>query len=413
MSFRLRPLACAAVASLALPASAASLEVLHWWTNAGDSRAIKVVADGLTARGDKWIDTAIAGGPGPGLQVTMSRMAAGDPPGAVQMPLGVRVRDVAAEKLLGDITEVSVKGRWHEVLPQPVLRGVSFGGKVVAVPITMHGANWMWFNRKVLERAKVGVPGNWDEVMAAAEKIKAAGLLPFAVSSQPWQVNWLYGNILAGVGGRAAYEQFASGNKAVFHTPAGQKSLEILAQIRRYADDASANRTWIASANLLVQEKAAFQFMGDWAKNEFKSAGKPAAPSGSEIGCALTPGTGDRYLMLGDVLAVPAAVKGDTPAAQKRLAEVAMDPKVQVQVALAKGSLPFRSDVKLEGFDDCAKFGQKVFTAPNGAVPSSAMLMTNEVNGAITDTLAKYWARPDMGTKAAADQLAAAVQRAQ
>jgi glucose/mannose transport system substrate-binding protein len=314
---------------------------------------------------------------------------------------------------LGDIGDVAKKNRWSEVLPQQVLRGVSFDGKVVAVPITMHGVNWMWFNRKVLERAKVAVPNNWDEMMAAAEKIKAAGFIPFAASSQPWLVNWLYGNILAGVGGRAVYERFAASDKSVFHTPAGLKALEILGQIRRYADDSAANRTWIASAHLLLNEKAAFQFIGDWAKSEFRSAGKPAAPSGGDIGCMLTPGTGDYYLMMGDVLALPAGVKSDVPAEQKRLAEVAMSPQVQVQVALAKGSLPFRSDVNLDGFDDCAKLGMKVFSKPNGPVASTFMTQTNEVNGAITDVLAKYWAQPNTPAKQVADSLVSAVSRAQ
>ena len=203
MHFRIFPMiAASALAAMTTCTQAAGIEVLHWWTTAGDSKAVKLLAEGVTEKGDKWLDTAIAGGPGPGFQITMSRMAAGDPPGAVQMPLGVRVKDVAAEKLLGDISDVSSKGKWADALPATVLRSVTFSGKVVAIPVTMHGVNWLWYSRKVLESAKVAPPKNWDEMMAAAEKIKAAGFIPFAVSSQSWQISWLYGNILAGVGGR-------------------------------------------------------------------------------------------------------------------------------------------------------------------------------------------------------------------
>ncbi len=88
------------------------------------------------------------------------------------------------------------------MLPPAVLRSVTVAGKVVAVPVAMHGVNWVWYSPKVLEAAKVAPPKNWDEMLLAAEKIKATGALPFAVSTQAWQLNWLWGNILAGVGGQ-------------------------------------------------------------------------------------------------------------------------------------------------------------------------------------------------------------------
>lgn len=413
MNFRLTRAAAACVlAAAAACAQAASIEVLHWWTTAGDSKAAKALAEGVTAKGDTWVDTAIAGGPGPGFQITMARMTAGDPPGAVQMPLGVRVRDVAAEKLLGDISDVSAKGKWAEVLPPTVLRAVTVAGKVVAVPVTMHGVNWLWFNRKVLEAAKVQPPKTWDEVMAAAEKIKAAGYIPFAVSSQSWQITWLYANILASVGGRAAYEQLAAADTKVLSSPAGLKSLEILAQIRKMADDGQNNRSWNASANLLLNDKAAFQIMGDWAKGEFQAAGKPAGNKGP-IGCMLTPGTSDYYIMMGDALALPAAVKPEVAQAQKRLAETMMDRDMQVKFAKAKGSLPFRTDAKTDGFDDCAQMALKVFSKPNGAVPGTPMTLRGEVNGALSDSLAKFWAQPGTAPKQAAEAIASAMKRAQ
>ena len=412
MTSRILPMIAAGAIAAVIPvAQASSIEVLHWWTSGGESKAVKLLAEEVTAKGDKWLDTAIAGGPGQGMQITMSRMAAGDPPGAVQMPLGMRVKDVAAEKLLGDISDVSSKGKWADVLPPAVLRSVTFSGKVVAIPVTMHGVNWTWYSRKVLESAKVAPPKNWDEMMLAAEKIKAAGFIPFAVSSQSWQVAWLYGNILAGVGGRSAYEQLAAGDTKVFFTPAGQKSFDILAQIRKYADDGQNNRGWNANANLLMADKAAFQFMGDWAKAEFQAAGKAASSKGP-IGCMLTPGTSDFYIMMGDVFALPAAVKPEVVAAQKRMAEIVMDRDMQIKFAKAKGSLPFRTDVKTDGFDECAQIAMKVFAKPNGATPSTSMTLRGESSGAYADALAKFWAQPTTA-KQGAESVAAAMRRAQ
>lgn len=404
-------LAAVALAAAALTAHAQQIEVLHWWTAPSESKAVKVIADAYVAGGGKWLDTAIAGGAGPAAQVTMSRLAAGDPPGAIQMSLGRRMRDVASENLLGDITDVSIKGKWAEVLPPAVLRSVTVAGKVVAVPVSMHGVNWVWYSPKVLEAAKVAPPKNWDEMLVAAEKIKASGALPFAVSTQSWQINWLWGNILAGVGGRKAYEQFTDGDPKVFTSPAGIKAFDILAKIRGYADPAASNRSWNANATLIMNHKAAFQFMGDWAKGEFVGAGKKLGAKG-DVGCMLTPGTQDFYMMMGDVIAMPKGVKPEVLAQQKKLAELVMDRDSQLKFALAKGSIPFRTDIMADGFDECAALAIKVMGKTDAQVPGAAMAMRTEVAGAVTDAVAKYWSTPSMTPQQGAEAAAAAMKRA-
>ena len=42
---------------------AADVEVIHWWTSGGEQAAVSVFAREFDALGgDKWVDTAIAGG---------------------------------------------------------------------------------------------------------------------------------------------------------------------------------------------------------------------------------------------------------------------------------------------------------------------------------------------------------------
>lgn len=407
----LQRMAALALAATALGAQAQQIEVLHWWTAPSESKAVKVFADAYAAGGGKWLDTAIAGGVGAATQVTMSRLAAGDPPGAVQMPLGRRMRDVAAEDLLGDISDVAIKGKWAEVLPPAVLRSVTVAGKVVAVPVAMHGVNWVWYSPKVLEAAKVVPPKNWDEMLLAAEKIKATGALPFAVSTQAWQINWLWGNILAGVGGQKAYAQFTDSDPKVFTTPAGIRAFEILAKIRDYADPAAANRAWNANSTLIMNHKAAFQFMGDWAKGEFVGAGKKLGAKG-DVGCMLTPGTQDFYVMMGDVIAIPRGVKPEVLAQQKKLAEIVMSRDGQLKFSLAKGSIPFRTDIKADGFDECAALAMKVMAKTEAQVPGAAMAIRTEVSGAVTDAIAKFWSTPTMTPQQGAEAAAAAMKRA-
>lgn len=65
-----------------------------------------------------------------------------------------------------------------------------------------------------------------------------------------------------------------------------KKSLETFRKIKGYTDAASAGRDWNLTTALVMQGKAGFQFMGDWAKGEFLAAGKVP---GKDFLCAAAP----------------------------------------------------------------------------------------------------------------------------
>ena len=55
-------LAAAAVIQFSAPAQATDLEVIHWWTSKGESRAVAEFAKAFDndGQGDHWVDSAIA-----------------------------------------------------------------------------------------------------------------------------------------------------------------------------------------------------------------------------------------------------------------------------------------------------------------------------------------------------------------
>jgi len=93
--------------------------------------------------------------------------------------------------------------------------------------------------------------------------------------------------------------------------------------------------------------------MGDWAKGEFLRAGQ--AP-GRDFLCVRFPGTQGAVLFNSDQFAMFAVDTVDLPA-QRALAKVIMAPKFQSAFNIIKGSVPARSDVSGEGFDDCGRQG--------------------------------------------------------
>ena len=85
---------CRGVAALALlagmfsslPVRAEALQVLHWWTSAGERRAADVLVARLAQEGIEWRDAGIAGGAGVGAgKVLKSRVLAGNSPEVMQL----------------------------------------------------------------------------------------------------------------------------------------------------------------------------------------------------------------------------------------------------------------------------------------------------------------------------------------
>ena len=95
--------------------------------------------------------------------------------------------------------------------------------------------------------------------------------------------------------------------------------------------------------------------MGDWAKGEFKNANKEA---GKDYLCYRFPGTDGSVLYNTDMFAF-FQVSADRQAAQTALAETTMNPEVQIDFNVIKGSAPARMDVSDAKFDACGKKGDR------------------------------------------------------
>ena len=174
-------------------AAPAELQVLHWWTSASERRAADLLAARLAAEGILWRDAAIPGGAGMGAgKVLRSRVLAGDAPEATQM-IGTSIAEWAGIGLLLELDDVANVGQWGQVLFPTVRQLVQHRGHVVAVPLGIHRVNVLFGNRRIFDKLRLTPPRNWDEWVAAAQALQAAGIAPLALSSEPWQVATLFG----------------------------------------------------------------------------------------------------------------------------------------------------------------------------------------------------------------------------
>lgn len=408
MHVRPNRLALAVIASLGLAgaAQAQKAEVIHWWTSGGEAAAIKEFATAYTKAGGTWIDTPIAGGGGAQARTVMAnRTMGGDPPTAAQYNYGRQYEEIIKEGLLNDLDDVAAKGNWDKLLPEKIKNAVKVNGKYFAVPVNLHNENWVWYNKAVLAKAGAKEPTNLDEMFAAMDKVKAmGGVTPLALGGQGWQEGITFRGVLLATGGQDLYfKTFKDKDTA---NPQFRKAVETFKKLKGYVDAGSPGRDWNLATGMVIEGKAAFQMMGDWAKGEFINANKVA---GKDFGCFMAGGPKMPYAIGGDVFVFPKQKSPDAAAAQKKLAEMMISPAMQVAFNNKKGSIPIRTDVDTSKMDVCAQAGVQAIKE-NRLLQSDNEILSPDAKGAFEDAVSKFW-NSSQSTDDAIKAMAAALKR--
>src|SRR5215510_4054316 len=305
-------------------AGAAEVEVLHWWTSGGEAKSVAELKRMLEAKGDKWKDFAVAGGGGENaMTVLKSRVVSGSAPTAAQVK-GPSIQEWGAEGVLASIDPVAKSNNWDTLLPTVVSNVMKYKGNYVAAPVNVHRVNWMWVNPEVFKKAGAQVPKTCDEVAVATEKIQKAGFIPVAHGGQPWQDFTVFETVVLGVGGPAFYKKsLVDRDQASLKSATMEKAFETLRTVRKYVDKDAANRDWNLATAMVINGKAAMQFMGDWAKGEIGRAGKTP---GKDYLCLAAPGTASGFTFNIDSFIMFKQKSVDAQKGQADLAEAIMSP---------------------------------------------------------------------------------------
>ncbi len=405
------------VAGLALPSAwAKEAEVLHWWTSGGEAAALKVLKDDFASNGGTWKDMPVAGGGGDAaMQTLKARVVAGDPPTAAQIK-GPSIQEWDDEGVIGPPYYVDAVARaenWDSLLSTQVANHMKCDGftKYCAAPVNSHRIDWFWANKKVLDAHGLKMPTSWDEFNAAASKLQAAGIIPLAHGSQPWLDATVFEAVALGVGGNEFYQ------KAIveldMNALSGSTMVKVFDQMRTlqgFTDEGAPGRDWNVATGMVMEGKAAFQIMGDWAKGEFTNAGlKP----GIDYYCLPTP-SDHGYLYNVDSFIFFSMDGQGKIEGQKLLGSLIMGKNFQKVFNLFKGSIPARLDVPMDEFDMCAKGSAadlNYSAMTGGLLPSFAhgMALRLAQKGAIQDVVTEHF-NSNMSSHEATRRLVRAVK---
>jgi glucose/mannose transport system substrate-binding protein len=381
-------------------------EVVHWWTSAGESAAVKVFADQFTKAGGTWVDNAIAGAAN-ARTASINRMVGGNPPTMSQFNTGRQFDELVGNDLVRDTEKQAQAGKWREIMPKPIVAATTREGKFYAVPINIHSQNWLFYNTKIFADAGLQPPKTFPELLETGEKLKAKGVIPLAMSGQPNWEHSLFRAVLLGHSGADLYRKvYAERDQKVAQDPKLREAAEIFAKMRGLVDPGSPGRNWNDATSLLITSKAAMQFMGDWAKGEFTAAGQTA---GKEYDCTTI---GGKLMLSGDVFVFPTTKDKNVLATQDKLIEIVLDPATQLEFNKRKGSIPVRMDVDVSSMDACAQKSRSILSDPANQVESMEILSTPNFAGAMQDVITQYWNNPNMSADAFIGKVVAAMRDA-
>jgi glucose/mannose transport system substrate-binding protein len=391
---------------------AGELEVLHFWDVGNDARAAEVLKTTLRRQGHTWKDFAVASdGNGVPLFMLRSRVQSGNPPAAAMIKSPV-IQQWAREGALANLDAAARAGQWDAVLPRVISDAMKYKGSYVAVPVNIHRLNWLWINTHILKRSNAQVPVTWDDFFAAADAMKRAGYVAVAHGGQPWQDFLLFESVALGVGGTEFYRKaFVALDPEALGGPVMAQVLQTFRRIKGYTDTAAMGLDWHVASARLANGEAGMQFMGDWARPVFQAAQQGGS---LEFACVPAPGTAKAFAYSVDSFAMfrvngPAKVK-----AQQDFAADLLEPALQEEFNLVKGSIPVREGVDLARFDRCAKQSAAAFdAAAHGGtlVPGVSMAMPPAVEDAMREAVSAYWHDDRVTARATLQRLVAAARR--
>ena len=413
MSLRRISLLLAGAATMALSAAsvraADSVEVLHWWTSGGEAAALDVLKKDLESKGVSWADMPVAGGGGGAAMTALrARVTAGNAPTAVQM-LGFDILDWAAEGALGDLNAVASVEGWDSVVPDALQNFAKYDGRWISAPVNVHSTNWVWINKAALDAGGGKAPETWEELVVVLDAMKANGITALAHGGQAWQDATIFDGVVLSLGDDFYTESMIDLDGEALGGDMMKEAFARMEKLRSYVDDNFPGRDWNLASAMVIEGTGGMQMMGDWAKGEFLRAGKKP---GEDFVCIRFPGTQGSVTFNSDQFAM-FKVGDDRVRAQEMMASSVMNPVFQSAFNVVKGSVPARTDVPNDDFDDCGKKGMADLAEANanGSLFGSAAhghAAPAAVKNAMYDVVTRHF-NGELTTDEAPAELAAAV----
>lgn len=340
-----------------------SVEVFTWWAQGSEKAGLDALVKVFNEQNAdiEFVNGSVAGGAGSAAKdMLQSRLQTKNPPDTFQAHAGAELTDYIKAAQIEDVSNLYDEFGLTEAFPASLVERLTSDGKIYSVPSNIHRSNVVWASVPALEKAGIdpkAVPADFDAWLADLEKAKGAGLTALSLA-QPWtQVNLLEAVLMASLGSDA-YNGLFDGSTDWGGAEVG----EALARFEKLVNLTNTDRDsldWPESTALVIEGKAAYNVMGDWAVAAFAEADQkdmedyvyfevPSAGKGEKI-----------FGFLADSFTLP--VGAPHPDNAKAWLKTISSVEGQEAFNLAKGSIPARTDTDNSKFPPYQQSALKSF----------------------------------------------------
>ncbi|PWE53289.1 sugar ABC transporter substrate-binding protein [Metarhizobium album] len=261
-----------------------------------------------------------------------------DAPDVVAWYAGNRMAPFVKAGLFEDVTDVWTANGLDEQLKSSA-PSMTIDGKKWGMPYTYY--QWgIYYRKDIFAEQGITPPKTWAELLAASEKLKAAGVTPFTIGTKAlWPTAGWFDYLDLRVNGYEFHMDLTAG-KIPYTDPRVKTVFEKWGELVK-ADYFIANHAaidWQDAVPQLVQGKAAMYLMGNFAVATFKDGGLKEEQIGFLQFPEITPGIPVAEEAPTDTFHIPSGAKNKEDA-KKFLAYLA-SPAVQAKMNATLGQLP-------------------------------------------------------------------------
>ena len=261
-----------------------------------------------------------------------------DAPDVVAWYAGNRMEPFVKAGLFEDVTDVWT-ANGLDVQLKSSAPSMTIDGKKWGMPYTYY--QWgIYYRKDIFAEQGITPPKTWAELLAASEKLKAAGITPFTIGTKAlWPTGGWFDYLNLRVNGYEFHMELTSG-KVPYTDPRVKAVFEKWGELVK-ADYFIANHAaidWQDAVPQLVQGKAAMYLMGNFAVATFKEGGLNEEQIGFLQFPEITPGIPVAEEAPTDTFHIPSGAKNKEDA-RKFLAYLA-SPAAQTKMNATLGQLP-------------------------------------------------------------------------
>lgn len=325
------------------------VEVFSWWTGGGEAAGLQALIKDYSTKypSVQFVNAAVAGGAGTNAKAVLkSRLSAHQPPDSFQGHAGAELQDYIKAGQVEPLDDFYTQQGLDKAFPQSLRDEISYKGHIYSVPANIHRANVLWFNPQVVQKAGItSAPTSVADFIADLDKVKQAepDVLPISVGDQ-WTTEHLWETVMIGDLGADGWNNLwkSGGN---WSDPKVTQALNDFKKIMSYVPASQYAADWQTASKAVIDGKAAYNVMGDWAAGYFTSSvasGGLAKTAKTDFDWAAAPGTDGVYDWLSDSFTL--AKGAPHPSAAKAwLAEIGSKDGQDIFNPI-KGSIPARTD---------------------------------------------------------------------